>query len=210
MTATSATAANLALLTPTYGDDLKPIEVPGDKAFTESISAGPDGTLYISSLASGGIARIKPGAAKAEPWIAPGAFETRSTFGVFADAKSNALWVCSNDASGIGVPGPSSVPGSYLKAFDLATGEGKLSFALAGKANLCNDMTVGEDGAVYVTNSLTPQILKLNPGAKELEVFVEDKQFQPPRAPVSTASPLAATATFTSTPLTVTTSSASM
>ena len=181
LTATFATAANLALLTPTYGDDLRPVEVPGDEAFTESISAGPDGTLYISSLASGGVARIKPGASKAEPWIAPGAFETRSTFGVFADAKSNALWVCSNDASGSGVPGPSSVPGSYLKAFDLATGEGKFSFALPGKTNLCNDMTVGEDGAVYVTNSQTPQILKLNPGAKELEVFIEDKQFQPPK-----------------------------
>jgi streptogramin lyase len=162
-----------------HANDLKPVEVPGDKAFTESISAGPDGTLYISSLASGGIARIKPGAAKAEAWIQPGAFDTRSTFGVLADAKSNTLWVCSNDVSGLGVPGPGSVAGSHLKGFDLATGEGKISAALPGKATLCNDMTVTDDGTVYVTNSLTPQILKLKPGAKELEVFVEDKRFQP-------------------------------
>jgi len=76
-------------------EELKPIEVPGDRAFTESITAGPDGTLYLSSLASGGIGRVKPGASTAEAWIAPGAFGSRSTFGVFADAKSNTLWVCS-------------------------------------------------------------------------------------------------------------------
>ena len=52
---------------------LRPIEVPGDRAFMESITAGPDGTLYVSSLASGGIARIKSGATKAEGWIAPAA-----------------------------------------------------------------------------------------------------------------------------------------
>ncbi len=53
---------------------LRPIEVPGDHAFMESITAGPDGTWYVSSLASGGIARTKPGATKAEGWIAPAAF----------------------------------------------------------------------------------------------------------------------------------------
>jgi sugar lactone lactonase YvrE len=159
---------------------LRPIEVPGDRAFMESITAGPDGTLYVSSVASGGIARIKPGATTAEGWIAPAAFGSRSTFGVFADAKSNTLWVCSNDASGRGVPGPGAANGSHLKGFDLSTGDGKISVPLPGESNLCNDMTVASDGTVYVTNSLKPQILRLKPGAKALEVRVENKQFQPP------------------------------
>lgn len=179
-TALTATITML-ILGPALADDLRPVEVPGERAFTESISAGPDGTLYLSSLASGGIARIRPGASTAEPWIKPGAFDTRSTFGVFVDAKSNILWVCSNDVSVLGVPGPSSVPGSQLKGFDLATGEGKVTAPLPGKATLCNDIAVTDDGTIYVTNSLTPQILKLKPGAKDLEVFVEDKQFQPPK-----------------------------
>lgn len=156
------------------------VEVPGDHAYSESITAGPDGTLYVSSLASGGVQRVKPGAAKAESWIAPGAFETRSTFGLYADAKTGTLWLCSNDVSGLGVQGPGSVTGSYLKAFDLATGEGKASYKFSGAATLCNDMTIAEDGTLYVTNTLTPQILRLAPGAKELEVFIEDKIFQPP------------------------------
>jgi hypothetical protein len=41
-------------------------------------------------------------------------------------------------------------------------------------------MTVASDGTVYVTNSLAPQILQLKPGGKTLEVWVENKQFQPP------------------------------
>jgi len=159
---------------------LATIEVPGDRAFMESITAGPDGTLYVSSLASGGIARIKPGALKTEGWIAPAAFGSRSTFGVFADAKSNTLWVCSNDMSGVGVEGPGHATGSHLKGFDLSTGEGKISAEFFGKTNLCNNMTVASDGTVYVTNSLTPQILQLKPGAKALEVWVENKRFQPP------------------------------
>ena len=161
-------------------DALRPIEVPGDRAFMESITASPDGTFYVSSIASGGIARIKPGATKAEGWIAPAAFGSRSTFGVFADAKSNTLWVCSNDVSDRGVSGPGSANGSHLKGFDLSTGDGKISVPLLGESNLCNDMTVATDGTVYVTNSLKPQILQLKPGAKALEVWVENKQFQPP------------------------------
>jgi sugar lactone lactonase YvrE len=162
-------------------DSLNSVAIPGERAFPESISAAPDGTLYVSSLASGGISRIKPGASTAEPWAKPGAFDSRSTFGVLVDERSNLLWVCSNDASGMGVPGPSSIPGSYLKGFDLATGEGKVSAALPGAHNLCNDMAIAPDSSIYVTNSLAPQILRLKPDGKELDVFLEDSQFEPPK-----------------------------
>jgi hypothetical protein len=172
----------LTVALPAYSaDTLNSIEVPGDRAYPESISAAPDGTLYVSSLASGGIARIKPGASKAEPWIKPGAFDSRSTLGVLVDERSNLLWVCSNDMSGMGVPGPSSIPGSFLKGFDLATGEGKVSAALPGSHNLCNDMTIAADSSLYLTNSRAPQILRLKADRKELEVWLEDKQFDPPK-----------------------------
>jgi sugar lactone lactonase YvrE len=175
-------ASIIIIAFPAYSEaNLDSIEVPGDRAYPESISAAPDGTLYVSSLASGGIARIKPGASKAEPWIKPGAFDSRSTFGVLVDERSNLLWVCSNDMSGVGVPGPSSIPGSFLKGFDLATGEGKVSAALPGSHNLCNDMTIAVDGSLYVTNSRDPQILRLKADRKELEVWLEDKQFDPPK-----------------------------
>ena len=161
--------------------DLKPVDLPSPTAFPESITAGPDGTLYVSSFSDGGIQRVKVGAEKAEAWIAPEAFDSRSTFGLYADAKSNTLWACSNDVTGFGVPGPGHVKGSHLKGFDLTSGEGKISVPFPGTADLCNDLTVADDGTLYVTNSLVPQILTLKPGAKTFEVWVEDKQFQPPK-----------------------------
>jgi sugar lactone lactonase YvrE len=159
----------------------KRIALSGDRAYPESIAAATDGTLYVSSLASGGIWRIKPGAAMAEAWIAPGMYNTRSTFGVLVDGEKGVLWVCSNDVSALGVPGPGAATGSNLKAFDLISGEGKMSVPFPGSGNICNDMAIGADGALYATNSLKPQILRLKPGATSLEVFVESSVFEQPK-----------------------------
>jgi sugar lactone lactonase YvrE len=157
------------------------VVLPGDRVFPESITSKKDGTLYIGSFAEGGVLRVQPGQSKAEPWIAPGAFGTRSTFGLMADERSNILWVCSNDASAFNAPGPSTVKGSFLKGFDLMTGEGKINVALPGSRTLCNDIAVGPDGSAYVTNSFAPEILRLRPGAKEFEVFLADPLFEPPK-----------------------------
>ena len=159
----------------------KQIVLPGDRAYPESIAASADGTLYVSSLASGGILRIKPGTDTAEQWIAPGAYGTRSTFGVLVDEAKGQLWVCSNDFSALGVPGPGLAQGSNLAAFDLASGNGKVIVPLPGSGNLCNDTAIGPDGALYVTNSSKPQILRLKPGASQLEVFIESPAFEQPK-----------------------------
>lgn len=161
-------------------NDATRIALSDNQAYPENITASSDGTLYISSLAAGGITRIPPGATKDEPWIKPGAFGTRSTLGVLVDNTSHMLWVCSNDVSAFGVPGPSSVSGSYLKGFDLRTGEGKVSAALPGDLHFCNDIAIGQDGDVFVTNTFAPQILRLKPGSSHLEVWLEDQQFAVP------------------------------
>ena len=158
------------------------IALPGERAYPESIAAAPDGTLYLSSLALGGVWRIKPQSTAVEQWIKPGEFSSRSTLGVLVDNRAYLLWVCSNDISSSGIPGPSSVTGSFVKGFDLASGEGKVSAALPGNATLCNDMAVGADGSLFVTNSLAPQILRLRPGSSQLEVWLEDPALeQPPK-----------------------------
>jgi sugar lactone lactonase YvrE len=154
-------------------------QLPGDRAYPESIAATADGTLYVSSFASGGVFRIMPGG-KAEQWIAPGAFDTRSTFGVLVDPDRKLLWVCSNDISALGVPGPGNATGSRVAGFDLESGEGKISLPFPGSGNLCNDMAIGSDGSLYVTNSAKPQILRWLPGAEQLEVFVENATFNQP------------------------------
>lgn len=154
------------------------VPVPAGSPFPEGLTAASDGTLYASSLTQGGIVRVKPGSNVAEPWIEPGAFGTRSTFGVLADERAGLLWVCSNDATPLGVAGPNAVEGAFVKGFDLGTGEGKVSVPLPGKPSLCNDLTVGPDGALYVSNTLQPQILRLTPGASALEVWAQDDRLK--------------------------------
>jgi len=156
------------------------IDLPGDRAFPENIASAKNGTLYVGSLGSGGVMRIKPSAAKAEVWIKPGAFGSRSIFGVLADERSNTLWVCSNDLSALGVAIASTETGSSLIGFDLKTGQGTVRAKLPGDHTLCNDIAIGADGAAYVTNSAAPQILRLPPGSHQLEVWANDPLLAPP------------------------------
>lgn len=157
------------------------ITLPGAQVYPESITSSSDGTIYAGSFAMGGVFRVSPGASEGQSWIEPGAYGTRSTLGVLADNESETLWVCSNDLSAMGVQGPGSAKGSALVGFDLTTGKGKASYKLPGERTLCNDIAVGPDKAVYVTNSFEPQILRLAPGGKELEVWVDNPAFEPPK-----------------------------
>ena len=149
-----------------------------DKSFPESVTSTKDGTLYVGSFNNGGVVKIAPGG-KPEQLDKAGANDSRSTLGVLADEKSGTLYVCSNDISGFGVPGPSDVKGAWLKTFDLASGAPKGSFALADPKSLCNDIVVGSDGTAYVTDSFAPNIYSLKPGGKALEIWATNPALGP-------------------------------
>jgi sugar lactone lactonase YvrE len=153
-----------------------PVAVP-DKSFPESVTSTKDGTLYVGSFNLGGVVKVAPGG-KAEQFIKPGADGSRSTLGVLADEKGGLLYVCSNDITGFGVPGPGDTKGAWLKTFDLASGAPKGSFALTEKS-LCNDIAVGPDGTAYISDSLTPVVYSLKPGGTALEVWATDPMLGP-------------------------------
>ena len=155
----------------------QPIGIP-DRSFPESLTSTRDGTLYVGSLNLGGVVRIRPGG-MAEPFIPPGANASRSVLGVLADEASGTLYVCSNDMTGIGVPGPSDIKGAWLKTFDLASGAAKGSFALPEPKSMSNDIAIGADGTAYVTDSFTPHVYCLRPGTAALEVFASDPLLAP-------------------------------
>ncbi len=157
------------------------VTLPGARLFPESVSITPDGTAYVGSM-GGGVLRVSLASGRAEPWIAPGAFGSGPLFGVLADRRNGMLWACSNDFSAAGLTVAGADPGSSLKGFDLKTGVGRISLTLPGTRPVCNDIAVGRDGAVYVTDTAASQILRWRPGATALELWSADPAFRAPPA----------------------------
>src|SRR6186997_3124744 len=62
----------------------------------ENLTSSQDGTVYFGSTSKGTIYRAAPGASQAEPWILASSVGLTNVLGVFADDKSNTLWVCQN------------------------------------------------------------------------------------------------------------------
>jgi sugar lactone lactonase YvrE len=156
----------------TTGAVAAPIEIPGARAFPESLAADSGGTLYIGRAGDGGVVRRRPGS-RGEVWIAPGAFGSRSILGVLVDSGAGVLWVCSNDFSPAGVTSPGTGP-TALKGFDLNTGQGRTSAELpAGKDAYCSDIAVSPDGEVYVAD-VSGRVLKLNQDGRSFQVWAQN------------------------------------
>lgn len=155
-------------------DGAMSVRLPDTSRFPESVTADANGTLFVSSIADGGVLQVGADGAVVSQFLKPGDHGTRSTFGLLADPKRGVLWVASNDATPLGAKGPTGTEGAWVKAFDVATGAMKTSVRLPGAKALANDFALDGDGSLYVTNTFAPQILRLKPAATEFEVFVED------------------------------------
>ncbi|MFZ1991124.1 MAG: hypothetical protein WAW96_15305 [Alphaproteobacteria bacterium] len=147
------------------------VALPDARVFPESLSAGPDGSLYVGSTSKGVIYRAAPGASTASVWITKEQGKTQGVFGVFADAASGTLYACS---TGFAPPGAPPVE-TALKAFDLKTGavEGSYAFPSPG---FCNDIATDKAGNAFVTDTNGGRVLRLKKGGSVLEVWLTDPQ----------------------------------
>jgi sugar lactone lactonase YvrE len=151
------------------------VTIPGDRVFPESMSQAKDGSIYIGSIGEGAIYRAAPGQATADYFVKPNA-HLRSVTGVLADDKSNTLYACTNDWGMFGVTTPGGKGPPTLMVYDLKTGAEKGAYPFEGPG-FCNDIAIGKDGAAYVTDSIQPRVLRLKPGAKALETWVQNPIF---------------------------------
>jgi len=150
-----------------------PVVLPGAHLHPESVSITPDGTAWVSSM-GGGILKANLRTGKVTQFVAPGAFGSGAQFGILADRRHGIVWTCSNAFPAVLPSVAGADPGHWLKGFDMRTGKGKVSLALPGQKPVCNDMAVGPDGALYVTDTGQPRILRWVPGASALAVWLED------------------------------------
>jgi streptogramin lyase len=137
--------------------------------YPESVAVGPDGSFYVGSWRQGAVARLRPGAWRAETLIAPGVNGLANGQGVLIDAKRGALWICSGSSGFATVP----MTPSALKRYSLATGAPQASYAMP-EAGYCNDLAQDKGGNLYVTDSFHPRVLRLAPGDTALGVWKED------------------------------------
>ncbi len=147
------------------------VVIDGARIYPESLTSSADGTLYIGSV-KGTLYRALPGSTRAEPWIVRDAHNgLLSIFGVLADSRSRALWVCSSP-----VPLPGGVTGgtASVKRFDLATGVETGSWPLPAAHAICDDIAIAPDGTAFIGDIGSGEILTLAPHAKSLHVFARD------------------------------------
>ena len=151
------------------------VRIDDVNVFPESLSGGPDGSLYIGSM-KGIVFRARPHAAMAEAWIQPTPENgILSLLGVLADGRSKTLWLCSSPST---LRSPPAVGVASLMAFDLKTGVRKGAWPFPAPASACNDITLGRDGAAYASDTPNGRIFVLKPHAKALELFAEDPKLK--------------------------------
>ncbi len=147
------------------------VTLEGKRIFPESIASTKNGDLYVGSYGTGAVYRIKPGQTTASVWLDPAKTGIKAGLGVFADEGSNTLFVCQ-----ITPQGEAANPANAnLHAFDLRTGAFKAKVPmLSPEKAVCNDMDVGKDGALYVTDTGNGAIYRLAKGAKQFEPWLAD------------------------------------
>src|SRR3954464_15750876 len=120
--------------------------LPGPAFFPESITAAPDGTLFVSSITGGEIVRFAPGSRQAETFVPDDV--NVGTAGVMADPQHKVLWACAIDLS-FATP-------SALRAFDLYSGALRASYPMP-EGGVCADIALVH-GDVYVTDTAAGRI----------------------------------------------------
>lgn len=143
------------------------------KSQPESLTAGPDGTLFVGSASTPFVYKVRPGSAMPEKFVdasgeGPGTF----FFGMLADAATNTLWTCQL------TPVPETTPArrhTALRGFDLSSGAQKIRWNLPGENSICNDFSVGPDKALHISDTINSKIYKLPAGASTAELFLEDR-----------------------------------
>jgi hypothetical protein len=145
--------------------DRTEVAVSDTQVFPESLTSTRDGRVIFGSTMKGIIYRSEKGASTAAAWIQPSAGGLQRVLGVFADDAHATLWVCSSPT---GTPPTGE---TAVKAYNLASGAFKASYAFPGGRGLCNDMAVAPDGTMYATDTIGARILRLKPGASALDAW---------------------------------------
>jgi streptogramin lyase len=145
------------------------ILIKDPKSQPESLAAAPDGTLIVGSASTPYVYKIKPGSMTPEVFI-DASSEPAGTFFFGQLVDGSTVWSC------MLTPIANTTPvqrKTYLIGSDLATGKRKLRWELPGANTTCNDMAVGPDKALYISDTANAKIYRLPAGAQSAELWLD-------------------------------------
>ena len=173
-----ASTALLAAASPLFAAGAN-IDFKAPAAYPEGIAFNPKTNEFlVSSMRLGIIGAVKPDGTYREfakdPMVV-------SAVGMHADPERGRLLVCVSDPGVSLKTSPKTQKKiARLLAFDLATGKRKhvveLDKLVDGQ-HFCNDMTIDPAGNVYVTDSFSPVIYRVDPSYKAT-VFLKSDTFK--------------------------------
>lgn len=152
------------------------IPLPTGFQYPNGIARASNGTLYVGSVTSGKILRIKSNG-RIETFF-PGTNEIFAANSLRLDEHRGILWGTSSDFLGVrGANGEVTRRPHRIFALDIPTGK-VLRVMLMPDGGFGNDIVIDPWGGVYLTDSNRPRIHYLAPGAKQLQIWAEDERFR--------------------------------
>lgn len=152
------------------------ITIPGMDVFPESITSTAAGDIIVSSTKDGAIYRAPAGADTAVLWIDPKVSGLKGALGVYADERTDTLYVCSQS---IGAAPEVAAAHAALVTFNLKTGAPMARFPMPdAQGAFCNDIATAPNGTAYVADTRLGRVLRLAPGGFGLEVWLKDPRLE--------------------------------
>jgi sugar lactone lactonase YvrE len=145
--------------------------LPAEPLLSEGLAYDPvEKNFYVGSVHRRQIFRVGPDG-RAEPFTAPGQDGLWGVFALKVDPARRLLWATSNALAQMEGYTAADAGGAGLFKYDLTRGKLLQRYLLpAGgteRHNL-NDLTLDESGDVWLTDSLTPALYRLDPDRGEL------------------------------------------
>ena len=157
------------------GDELEPLAstytLEGDTLFPEGIAwSDSERAFFVGSLTQGSLVRIDPDGTQTEVFRPESG--TWMSLGMKVDEARGELIACSVRDYG------TDAPQSVFQRFSVADGSLLEQLELDPGA-VCNDVAVGSDGRVWITEREGPRLWTVAPGSERAEVWAEDAAFEP-------------------------------
>jgi sugar lactone lactonase YvrE len=145
------------------------VSLQGTAVFPEGIIAHSNGDIYVSGFGDGSIQKITEGATVSS-FSKMGENGMVIGVGMAIDEKRNRLWI-----SNFNFQTEAGVPGSNVKVFDLTSGQ--LIKTLPEQfipGVFFNEITIDQDGRVYISDTFNPQIWTAGADLDSVAVFVNN------------------------------------